>query len=177
MKMPMAYEEQIAEMLRELGISSAYGPDRGLPLIREAEELVPVERDIYGRPQQLAPAAAAAWLAMKVAADQGGATLLLVSGFRSVDYQRGIWMRKLAAGEKAADILRVNAAPGYSEHHTGRAVDVTTPGCAPLAEELEKTVAFAWLVSRAASFGFSMTYPRGNEHGMIYEPWHWLWRG
>ena len=37
------------------------------------------------------------------------------------------------------------AAPGYSEHHTGRAVDLTTPACDPLAEEFENTQAFDWL--------------------------------
>ena len=25
----------------------------------------------------------------------------------------------------------------------------------------------------AGAFGFSMTYPRDNPWGIIYEPWHW----
>ena len=25
----------------------------------------------------------------------------------------------------------------------------------------------------ARDFGFEMSYPRGNPHGVDYEPWHW----
>ena len=32
-----------------------------------------------------------------------------------------------------------------------------------------------WLASHAGEFGFSMSYPRGNPHGIVYEPWHWLY--
>ena len=67
----------------------------------------------------------------------------------------------------------MNAAPGYSQHHTGCAVDIATPGSRPLTEEFEESEAFAWLGNRAAEFGFSMTYPRDNPQGFIYEPWHW----
>ena len=98
----------------------------------------------------------------------------LVSAFRSLNYQRQIFERKLSQGELLAQILRVNAAPGYSEHHTGCAVDLTTDGCPPLTEAFEHTAAFAWLVARAKDFGFTMTYPRGNKFGLIYEPWHWV---
>jgi len=69
--------------------------------------------------------------------------------------------------------LKVNTPPGYSEHHTGRAVDLATPGCPPLTEEFETTAAFAWLVRHAHRFGFTMRYPRGNRFGIAYEPWHW----
>ena len=40
-------------------------------------------------------------------------------------------------------------------------------------EEFDKTDAFAWLVDKAVKFDFSMTYPRNNRFGFIYEPWHW----
>ena len=44
----------------------------------------------------------------------------------------------------------------------------------PAAEEsFESTPAFVWLQSRAGDFGFEMSYPRGNPHGIDYEPWHW----
>ena len=35
----------------------------------------------------------------------------------------------------------------------------------------------AWLTRNGGEFGFSMTYPRDNEHGFIYEPWHWALNG
>jgi D-alanyl-D-alanine carboxypeptidase len=90
-----------------------------------------------------------------------------------VDYQADLIRKKIAAGQQIADILEVNTAPGFSEHHTGRAVDIATPGSRPLTEDFENTEAFQWLTTEAARFGFSMTYPRENPWGISYEPWHW----
>jgi len=173
MTSPSPYEDRVAGILRELGIAASYGTDRKMPLFREAEELVSIGLDIYGREQKLALGAAVSWHALQTAAARDGVSLLLVSAFRSLDYQKQIIQRKLAAGESLEQILRVQAAPGYSEHHTGRAVDLTVAGCPPLSEEFERTPAFAWLVAHAGNFGFALTYPRGNRHGIIYEPWHW----
>jgi D-alanyl-D-alanine carboxypeptidase len=80
---------------------------------------------------------------------------------------------KLAKGRSIDEVLTVNAPPGCSEHHSGRAVDVGCAGTAPLEESFETTPAFAWLQRHAAAFGFSLSYPRGNRHGYLYEPWHW----
>ena len=71
----------------------------------------------------------------------------------------------------------MSAAPGYSEHHTGRAIDITTPGTQPLEPAFETTPAFEWLTGSAHEFGFRMSYPRNNRHGIAYEPWHWAWTG
>lgn len=169
------YEERIGQIRRELG-APARPEAINRKIIREAEELVSVGMDIYGREQRLAPGAAKAWEAMRAAAEHDGDVLQLVSAFRSVDYQRQIIERKLAAGQSWEQILRVSALPGFSEHHTGRTIDVTTPGCKALTEEFEGTLAFRWLQRRAGEFGFTMTYPRGNEFGVAYEPWHWTWR-
>jgi len=167
------YERRVAAILLKLGIPASYGSDSGVPLQREATDLCPVGADIYGRDQRLTPDVAARWQAMQAAAAQQGVSLLLVSAFRSLEYQRQIWERKLAAGESVAQILRVSAPPGYSEHHTGRAIDLPASGCDPLTEEFEGTPEFAWLDAHAGKFGFSMPYSRHNRYGMIYEPWHW----
>ena len=34
----------------------------------------------------------------------------------------------------------------------------------------------AWLVANAVRFGFALSYPRDNPHGIAYEPWHWCWQ-
>ena len=104
-----------------------------------------------------------------------GIDLKVVSAFRSIDYQRGIIERKLKAGQSVEQILAVSAPPGYSEHHTGRAVDVMTPGGPILEETFADTDAFRWLEQNACRFGFVLSYPRGNAHGFAYEPWHWAW--
>ena len=107
----------------------------------------------------------------------GGIALEAISGYRSHDYQLGIFERKRARGLEVAEILQVNAAPGYSEHHGGEALDIGTPGEPPAEESFETTPAFAWLSQHAARHGFSLSYPRGNPHGIVYEPWHWRFAG
>jgi D-alanyl-D-alanine carboxypeptidase len=168
-----SYEARVTRHLRELGISPTYGVDRALPLCEEPEEVVLVGLDIFGRPRHLVAAAAVRWHEMRDAAKSDGFDLLLVSAFRTVDYQRAIIDRKLKGGAPIDEILKVNAAPGYSEHHTGRAVDIAARGCPPLTEAFAGTPAFSWLTAHAARFGFVMSFPRDNPHGMVYEPWHW----
>jgi len=163
----------LRELHAELGIPEDYGQDGARPAYAEAVELVEVGPSIVGRPQRLAPAAATNWAAMQAAAAADGVTLLLVSGYRSIDYQARLIRKKLDAGQSLADVLAVNAAPGFSEHHTGRAVDIAAPGSRPLTEEFEQSPAFRWLAGNAARFGFRMTYPRDNPAGFVYEPWHW----
>ncbi len=158
---------------RELGIPADYAAVRGLPYFPEADRLVDVGPNLVGRMQRLAPVAAAKWREMAASAEAAGIRLLLVSGFRSFDYQGELIRKKLSRGQSIAEILSVNAAPGFSQHHTGLAVDIATPGSRPLTEEFEHSDAFRWLTANAASFGFSMTYPRDNPWGFIYEPWHW----
>ena len=163
----------LAEIHAALGIPTDYGLRRGLPRYDDAVDLVDVEANIVGRMQRLAPATAIAWQQMKRAAAVDGIELLIVSGYRSIDYQAKLFKRKLAAGTTIEQILEVNAPPGFSQHHTGRAIDIATRGTRPLTEEFEATRAFAWLRVHAASFEFGLPYGRGNRHGFCFEPWHW----
>ena len=156
-----------------LGVPRNYGRARGLHRMREPRRLVFIGHGTQNRPQWLAPRAARAWLGMREIAANVGVELQVVSGFRSVVHQLGILRRKLESGQSIEQILQVSAAPGYSEHHSGRAIDITTPGFTALEEEFEQSVAFAWLSTNAQSHGFRMSYPRGNRHGIAYEPWHW----
>ena len=56
------------------------------------------------------------------------------------------------------------AVPGYSEHHTGLAIDLY----------LESVDAWAKIAARLPEFGFILRYPLGKEDitGYSYEPWH-----
>ena len=112
---------------------------------------------------------------MRDTAAASGVDLQIVSAFRSAEYQLGIIQRKLDRGQSVEEILRVSAAPGYSEHHSGRALDLAAPGYAVLEEEFENSPAFAWLCDNARRFGFTLSYTRGNAHAIAYEPWHWCW--
>lgn len=168
------FELRVAQLLTQLGVPDSFRSAGRLPLCEEATDLVSVGLDLYGREQRLAPHAASCWQAMQRRAEQEGVLLQLVSGFRSVDYQREIWDRKLAKGQTVAEILTVNAPPGYSQHHSGLALDLTTSGVPALTEEFESTAAFRWLANRAGDFGFTLSYPRDNSFGISYEPWHWF---
>jgi len=163
----------LRELHAELGIPEDYGLDRARPVYEEATELVEVGPNLVGRMQRLTPETAREWAVMQAAAGKDGVILLLVSGFRSIDYQARLIRKKINAGQSVSEILSVNAAPGHSEHHTGRAVDIASPGSRPLTEEFEGSEAFQWLLANAASYGFSMSYPRDNPAGFVYEPWHW----
>ena len=132
--------------------------------------------DRYRRPLWLHVAAARAWQHMCEAALRDDVVLEAISGYRSHDYQLGIFERKLARGQSVDEILAVNAAPGYSEHHSGLALDIGAPGEPPAEESFEATSAFAWLTANAGDFGYVMSYPRDNPHGIVYEPWHWMLR-
>jgi D-alanyl-D-alanine carboxypeptidase len=158
-----------------MGLADDYAASSGLRFHEEPRLLAFAGRDRYHRALWLLTPAARAWRAMRAAALQDGVMLEAISGFRSHLYQRGIFERKFARGLSLDAILRVNAAPGHSEHHSGCAVDIGTPGDRPAEEGFEATAAFAWLRRRAADFGFTMSYPRDNPHGITYEPWHWCW--
>lgn len=170
------YSGRIARLHAELGILPGYGADRGFPLIPEASELESIGIDRYGRERHLIPEAASAGRAMVIACAADGATLDLISAFRSVEYQADLIRKKLAQGKPIEEILSVLAAPGYSEHHSGCALDIGSPGQDPCVEEFETTGEFRWLERNASRFGFSMSYPRENPHKIVYEPWHWAYR-
>jgi D-alanyl-D-alanine carboxypeptidase len=169
------YSRRVSSLLSELGISGEYGRIHRIGLQREATMLQSIGCDIYGRNQRMLPAAAQAWLSMSQQAARDSVELQAVSAFRSLGYQAGIVQKKLDRGLAMEDILAVSAAPGFSEHHTGRAIDIASPGYPVLEEEFEKSAAFKWLQSHAADFGFRMSFPRNNHHKVAYEPWHWLW--
>jgi len=168
----------LVERLHELGLDEVgYANRSGLTLIPEPSTLAYAGHDRYSRPLWLTRDCARGWKRMHAAAMRAGVVLEAISGYRSHDYQLGIFRRKLARGQTVEEILMVNAAPGFSEHHAGSALDIGTPGDPAAEESFEKTPAFAWLQRHAAEFGFVMSYPRGNPHGITYEPWHWRLRG
>ncbi len=162
------------ERLDALGLDAGEYAERiGLPLVAEPRWLAHAGFDRFRRPLWLHARTARAWAGLRAAALRDGIVLEAISGYRSHDYQLGIFERKRARGLTVDDILTVNAAPGFSEHHSGRALDIGTPGEPPAEESFELTAAFAWLREHAGSHGFAMSYPRDNPHGIVYEPWHW----
>ncbi len=170
------YQETIKLALDALGISADLMAQIKLPLQREARALVVAEIDRNGNKHLLVQNAATAWFTLKNAASQDNVILEIVSAFRSIDEQSAIIRTRLNQGWPIASILTLSAPPGYSEHHTGCAIDINTPGCPAREEPFADTAAFRWLMVHAPRFGYTLSYPRDNSLGFIYEPWHWLFR-
>lgn len=168
-----AYQKTLMAQLTTLGISQRYGVEHALPIQTPPKKLVDAGQDCFDRQVLLTYHTRAAWNRMKRQALSDNIQLQLVSGFRDIDYQAGIIQRKLNQGQAINDILKVSAAPGFSEHHTGRAIDITTPDSDALEESFAQTTAYQWLENNADQFGFKQSYPRGNIHGIAWEPWHW----
>lgn len=162
---------------KNLNIPESFASGRNLPLQAEATELIEVWDADADKTFKLTPSAATSWKNLKNAARADGVSLILVSGYRGLEYQSTLIEKKVLNGQDILEILKVLAPPGYSEHHTGKAVDLTTENCPPCVERFEKTEAFSWLQNNAGKYDFSLSYPRDNPYGFIYEPWHWAYRG
>ena len=67
---------------------------------------------------------------------------------------------------------RLRGALSYLEQYPD-SVAIVSGGQGPGENMTEAQSMFDWLTAKAARFGFSMSYPRGNPHGIVYEPWHW----
>ncbi|MGH8912427.1 MAG: D-alanyl-D-alanine carboxypeptidase family protein, partial [Acidimicrobiia bacterium] len=65
--------------------------------------------------------AAAAWRELDEAARAAGHRMRLVAGFRDLDTQRSLFLRRLHGHSETAidSTLKWSAPPGYSKHHTG----------------------------------------------------------
>lgn len=137
--------------------------------------------------KELQTEAAQSFAAMQAAAKLEGVSLILQSGYRSVEYQQGLFdqqvekMIKTGLSEEQAkeQAKTVVAVPGYSEHNTGYAADILTDSYRVMDSAFADTDAYAWLVKHAAEYGFIERYPEDKSAitGIIFEPWHWRYVG
>lgn len=104
-------------------------------------------------------------------AKKDGVTLTVGSAFRSVAYQRGLKGGKPNAGAAA---WRSSAPAGYSEHHTGFAVDFN-----PINSSFGNTAAYRWLKANGAKYNWYQTFTAeySRASGVIEEAWHWKYQG
>lgn len=125
------------------------------------EDLRVVDFDFEGKPFVLISPTARAWSQMRQTAFEDGIALLPFSGFRSYIHQKILIERHLKSGRRIEDILTHIAIPGFSEHHSGRAVDIHADGKPVLEEEFERTDAFAWQSPNTGDFLYSRTSDQG----------------
>ncbi len=127
--------------------------------------------------KKLESSAAKNFKLMRTAAKGDWITLQVRSAFRSVEDQKYIIEKKAAKWLTLDQILSFSAPPGYSEHHSGKAVDIITPDCPALEQKFENTEAFVWLQRNASTYWFNLSYPKNSSNGAQYEPWHWHYSG
>ena len=132
-----------------------------------------------GRVVQLRHDAAEAFRAMQEAARQDGVHLVPVSGLRTMAYQEGLFSRAIDRYGTPQEAALWVAPPGYSEHHTGLALDIGDLDRPETDVEtsFEQTASFGWLRNNADRFQFELSFPDGNLQGVSYEPWHWRFVG
>ncbi|AZP92640.1 M15 family metallopeptidase [Enterococcus mundtii] len=123
------------------------------------------------------------------AAKAAGFPLVMVSAYRSVATQREVFAQNVqqvmssqgvTEEEATAITKKTMTEPGYSEHHTGLAVDVVDetwynnyPNTV-LDEKYGDEPGAKWLADNASKYGFIIRYPKGREDitKITYEPWH-----
>ena len=113
-----------------------------------------------------------AYKKMKEDAAKEGYYISIVSGYRSVDYQRGLYNRYLST-DSQENVDRYSARPGYSEHHTGMAMDIFGSNCSEL-RDFENSPEYPWVRDNCYKYGFIIRYLEETESitGYEAEPWH-----
>ena len=123
------------------------------------------------------------------AAEEDNIHLVVISAYRSVEYQQNnfdrsvqdrIDNRGMTYEEAYADTLKEVQLPGFSEHNAGVAADIMSDEETSMEDDrFKNTTAYAWLQQNAADYGFILRYPEGKEDitGIIYEPWHYRFVG
>ena len=102
--------------------------------------------------------------------------LFVVSAYRSYSYQEKLYNNYITMyGIDYANT--VSAKPGFSEHQTGLAMDILSPGVQM--SEFENTKAYSWLKENSYKYGFILRYPKDKTYltGYAFESWHYRYLG
>jgi len=135
--------------------------------------------------------ALAGWLSLKTLAAKDNIPLRLNSAYRSIEYQRDLFMGRLlakgatvtavAAGQADTlvdETLKATAIPGYSRHHTGYTIDLR---CADGSGNFETSKCFRWIAAnnyqKAKESGWIPGYPDAGDQGPEPEAWEYVWVG
>lgn len=120
-----------------------------------------------------------AFLEMYRAAMEEGYQLITNSSYRDYDWQDTLYNNyKTSRGQEYADAFA--ARPGYSEHQTGLALDITCYNCTNgTFDDFAESEEYQWLLKNSYKYGFILRYPEGKEDitGYNFEAWHFRYVG
>ncbi|MCD8054997.1 MAG: M15 family metallopeptidase [Lachnospiraceae bacterium] len=122
------------------------------------------------------------------AAEEGGYTYYLMSGYRDAEYQQSLvdadvlsrmTLYGMTEEEALEETLRYVMPAGYSEHKTGLALDIVAAGNSALDESQASEPGILWLHENSWRYGFILRYPEDKEDitQIDYEPWHFRYVG
>ena len=117
------------------------------------------------------PATAQAYNDMLSEMAQYGMKIYIVSSYRDIKYQTNLYRNYLKNDTK--DVVDTySARPGYSEHHTGRALDISQ--VYNNLDAFEGSDEAKWVYDNCYKYGFIVRYKENqiDVTGYIFEPWH-----
>ncbi len=133
------------------------------------------------------------WKKLKKAAAEKGLSISIVSGYRSIEDQRALFLQRLAAAGGSVEavangeaddivnkVLITSSIPGYSKHHTGYTLDLLCSGYA--FENFKNSPCNDWIIADnykvAKENGFIPSYPPlADAQGPDPEAWEYVWVG
>nr|MBQ5811722.1 M15 family metallopeptidase [Clostridia bacterium] len=114
--------------------------------------------------------------------ETGNKDYQITQASRTFDEQKSIYDSYLETyGVEVGSSLA--AVPGYSEHHSGYAVDMnvyTADGISySVGSAAEVNPIYGWIYDNCAKYGFVLRYPEGKTEitGITNEPWHFRYVG
>ncbi len=183
---PTAVPDVIPAWVRSDGMPMLVNRDIPMPDGYQPQELVDMSAycdaglvKIKYEGTQAERVAVDALMTMLQAAHSQGITVWQVSAaYRSESYQQQLFDEQVDSYISQNGLSRQDAIsatrltvmePGYSEHHTGLAFDITVPGVA-----FKGTEQAAWLAENCWQYGFILRYAADKEDitGILAEPWH-----
>jgi len=153
-----------------------------LPDDYEAKLPLLTVKNSFGREFQIEPETYRHFEQLRQALKKKGIQIELDSVYRSVARQKEI-VAEFTQKYGADYVKQYVAVPGYSEHHTGLAVDICLVVDGKVIDDNDEMIAqkeiFAQIHPLLAEYGFILRYPQGKESitGYSYEPWHFRYVG
>lgn len=146
-----------------------------LPQDYEPSDLVVIDSK-YGFPGKIREEVYKAYVEMEKEARKEGLSLEVNSAYRS--YQRQVELYSAYSNIDGQDVADTySARPGFSDHQSGCAMDILSPGYD--FGDFYRSKEAEWLAANSYKFGFIIRYPLNKEEvtGYKYEPWHLRYLG
>lgn len=127
-----------------------------------------MQKDVY-----ICKKVAVAYNEMSKEAAKENVYMRVTQGYRSYDEQKNI-IKELVKQKGQEEAFKQAAPVGFSEHHTGLAIDIGGMKKSDGTYVTSNTEVYKWIEKNCYKFGFMIKNLKGKEHitGTKHEPWH-----